>query len=67
MITIENSKSEIRNPKQIPKIQTTNPKRQRLRSVKAHGVGVWVWDFPFWNLGFVSDFEFRISNFSFPQ
>ena len=48
----ENPKHEYRNPKQIQKLQKENP--QRLGRVFRR--------FQFWDLRFVSDFGFRISN-----
>jgi len=57
----KNTKSEARNPKQIPTMQTTNSKRQSLLSVKAHGVAVW--NFLLWSFGI--RFGFRVSDFGF--
>src|SRR5436190_3578241 len=52
----EVSKSEIRNKFQSPKIQNSRRPSSFL--------GVWWIHQRFLNLGFVSDFEFRISDFS---
>jgi len=56
-----NSKYEIRNTKQIPNDKFENSNGGIRHSDATYGVAVW--NLVFCRLRFVSDFEFRISDF----